>query len=160
MHQWVVAGGLILGPEGLLLVENRRRNGRHDWSTPGGVIDEGETLIEGLTREVVEETGLVVTEWAGPVYRIEADAPGLGWTMRFEAHLAVAYEGELHIDDPDGIVVGAAWVAPGDCDGLLASNHPWVREPLVEWIGERWDDGRSFGYRLDGESGNVVVTRL
>lgn len=160
MREWLVGGGIILGPEGLLLVQNRRRNGHLDWSTPGGVIDEGETLIEGLTREVHEETGLSVTEWAGPVYRLETEAPDLGWHLRFEAHVAVAYEGELHVDDPDGIVVDVAWVDPDVCHGHLESNQPWVREPLLEWLVERWDDGRSFGYRVDGAPGSIVVTRL
>lgn len=161
MREWLVAGGIILGPEGLLLVENRRRNGRHDWSPPGGVIDEGESLIEGLTREVSEETGLTVTSWGGPLYRLETVAPALGWHLRFEAHLALEYSGELHIDDPDGIVVGAAWVDPDLCAPHLESNHPWVREPLLEWLIERWDDGRSFGYRVEGEGpGQTVVTRV
>lgn len=161
MREWLVAGGIILGPDGLLLVENRRRNGRHDWSPPGGVIDEGEGLVEGLTREVREETGLTVTAWAGPLYRLETRAPDLGWHLRFEAHLAVEYSGELSIDDPDGIVVGAAWVDPAVCGEHLATNHPWVREPLVEWLVERWDDGRSFGYHVAGaQPGEMVVTRV
>ena len=58
MRDWLVGGGLILGPRGLLLVRNRRRNGSWDWSPPGGVIDQGETVLVGLTREVAEETGV------------------------------------------------------------------------------------------------------
>ena len=37
-------------------------------------------------------------------------APDMGWRMRCEVHLAVAFDGELHVDDPDGIVVEAAFV--------------------------------------------------
>ena len=65
MRDWLVGGAVIEGPSGLLLVQNRRRDGSFDWSPPGGVIDAGETVLEGIGREVVEETGLVVTEWAG-----------------------------------------------------------------------------------------------
>lgn len=160
MRQWLVGGGVILGPEGLLMVQNRRRNGRHDWSIPGGVIEDDESLLDGLTREVQEESGISVSEWSGPLYRLETEAPSLGWHLRFEAHLALAYDGEIHIDDPDGIVVDATWADPTACHDLLASNSPWVREPLLEWLEERWDDGRSFGYRVDGEPGSIVVTRL
>ena len=47
MRDWVVGGALILSDEGVLLVQNRRRNGSHDWTPPGGVIDEGETPDRG-----------------------------------------------------------------------------------------------------------------
>lgn len=161
MRHWLVGGALIEGPDGLLLVCNRRRNGTCDWSPPGGVIDPGESVLEGLTREVEEETGFVVTEWEGPVYSIEAEAPGLGWHLRAEVHRAVAYGGELVVADPDGIVIDAGFVAPGDCRERLDAGHPWVREPLVEWLAERWAGSRGFGYHIDGDdpSGLAVSRR-
>lgn len=159
VHQWLVGGALIEGPDGLLLVQNRRRNGRVDWSPPGGVIDAGESLIEGLGREVQEETGLVVTAWEGPVYSIEAEAPGLGWHLRVEVHRAVGFEGELVVDDPDGIVVDARFVDPGACADHLTDGHPWVREPLVEWLGERWAGTRGFGYRIEGDDPATLSVR-
>ncbi len=162
MRDWVVGGALILREERLLLVQNRRRNGTHDWTPPGGVIDEGEALIEGLTREVREETGLRVTEWAGPIYEVHCEAPDMGWRLRVEAHLAVAYDGELHVDDPDGIVVDARFVELHECSGLVDGGHPWVREPLGEWLVERWDHAtaRPYGFHVAGsEPGNIVTTR-
>ena len=163
MRQWLVAGGLIEAPEGLLLVQNRRRNGSTDWSTPGGVIEvaEGESLLDGLTREVHEETGITVTEWEGPVYEVEAVAEGLGWVLQVEVHRAVAFTGDLHIDDPDGIVIDAQYVPVGDCVDWLESNALWVREPLAAWLGERWSEPRSYRYRVDGrDRAEVSVVRL
>ncbi len=160
MRQWLVGCGLVLGDRGLLLVRNRRRNGRHDWSPPGGVIDEGETMLAGLTREVSEETGVLVSRWRGPVYEVEVEAPGLGWHLRVEAHLAVDFAGDLSVDDPDGIVVEAAFVDPGACDGHLATNRRWVSEPLAAWLAGGLDDRRLFRYQLDGDDpGRAVVTR-
>jgi 8-oxo-dGTP diphosphatase len=159
MRRWLVGGGLILGDDGLLLVRNRRRNGEHDWSPPGGVIDDGETVIDGLTREVEEETGIVVTRWHGPVYEVEVEAPGLGWHLRVEAHVAVEFAGEVRVDDPDGIVVDAAFVDPLACNGHLAGCHRWVREPLGAWLVERWDAPRRFRYLVDGDDpARAVVT--
>jgi len=150
-----------LGPDGVLLVRNRRRNGSHDWSPPGGVIDEGESLLEGLTREVEEETGLRVTRWAGPVYEIEATANDLGWILRVEVHVAVEYEGELRLEDPDGIVVDARFIAPDACDLHLDGAQRWVREPFQEWLLERWAGSRSYGYRIEGDDArSLAITRL
>ena len=160
MREWLVGGGLILGEGGLLRVRNRRRNGDHDWSPPGGVIDEGETLLAGLTREVEEETGVVVSAWQGPVYEVEVEAPGLGWHLRVEAHVAVDFSGEVRVDDPDGIVVDAAFVDPGACDDHLATCRPCVSEPLGAWLAERWSQPRRFRYVVDGDDpARAVVIR-
>ena len=49
-----------------------------------------------------------VTEWEGPLYEVRATAVEMGWVMRCEVHRALAFEGDLVVDDPDGIVVEAA----------------------------------------------------
>ena len=60
------AGAVIEHGGQILLVENRRADGRVDWSMPGGVVEEGEDPLLGLHREVSEETGLSVAQW-GPL---------------------------------------------------------------------------------------------
>lgn len=165
MRDWVVGGAVIeagvLGDgvpgkptpaDGVLLVENLRRGGSLDWTTPGGVIDPGEDVVTGLTREVREETGLEVVRWGGLLYEIVAEAPGLGWRLRVEVHRAEAVEGRLRVGgDPDGIVVGAEWADIDRCTECLGGSHQWVREPLMEWISERFAAPRSFSYRIDGD---------
>jgi ADP-ribose pyrophosphatase YjhB (NUDIX family) len=160
MRAWVVAAGLIEGPEGIVLVRNRRRDGSLDWSPPGGVIEvhEGESITDGLTREVLEETGLTVDEWDGPVYDVEVVAEGLGWTLRAEAFVARSWHGELSVDDPDGIVVDARFVAVDRWVEHLADSHPWVREPIEGWLAQR--PLTEWRYRIDGEPGAVEVVRL
>jgi 8-oxo-dGTP diphosphatase len=157
VRSWLVAGAVIEGPLGVLLVANRRRDGAVDWSTPGGVIDPGEGVLDGLAREVAEETGLVVTRWDGLLYEIEASAPDLGWDLRVEVHRAAEVEGTLRVDDPDGIVVDACWVPVHDCAGRLEAAHHWVREPLAAWLGERWLASRRFRYRVEGADPRSLV---
>ena len=114
LSEFTVAGALVESPDGLLLVQNQRRNGSLDWSTPGGVIDATDaSVLHGLAREVEEETGLLVTGWEGPVYEVRATALELGWSMRCEVYRALGFDGTLRIDDPDGIVVDACF-APQD----------------------------------------------
>jgi 8-oxo-dGTP diphosphatase len=160
LHDWTVAGGLVETPAGVLLVRNQRRGGHEDWSTPGGVIDADDgSVLEGLTREVEEETGLRVEEWSGPLYEVRAVAPDMGWRMRCEVHLAIAFKGELRVADPDGIVVEAAFVPADDCVDLLATCAPWVREPLCEWLVERWlpESRRDFTYEVRGTSRDSLL---
>lgn len=55
----VAAGGVVVNEEGkILLVRNSYRG---VWEFPGGQIEVGETLIEGLQREILEESGVEVT---------------------------------------------------------------------------------------------------
>ena len=160
MRAWTVAGGLIELDGRLLLVKNQRRDGSLDWTTPGGVVDPGESLIEGLTREVAEETGLTVTDWRGPIWSVEAEAPELGWTLRVEVHRAVDFAGSLAVDDPDGIVVDAAWVDLPGCEECLATSWIPAREPMLAWLGERWTETRTYRYRVEGTDRTGSVIRL
>lgn len=160
MREWLVAAGIIEGPLGILLVHNVRRNGMTDWSTPGGVIEEGEEVTEGLSREVVEETGITVSAWEGPVYSVETLAHDLGWHLRVQVFKASAWTGDLFVDDPDGIVTEARFVALDDCASHLVGNAQWVHEPMCEWLTTRWDGHRHFRYHLAGsDRRSMVVTR-
>jgi ADP-ribose pyrophosphatase YjhB (NUDIX family) len=53
-------GALIFEDEKILLVERGKEPLKGYWSIPGGIVETGEMLIEGIRREVAEETGLDV----------------------------------------------------------------------------------------------------
>jgi 8-oxo-dGTP diphosphatase len=53
-------GAIILRRDRVLLVERAKPPLEGYWSLPGGVLEVGETLEEGVCREVLEETGLEV----------------------------------------------------------------------------------------------------
>lgn len=161
MRAWTVAGGLIEQDGRLLLVRNLRRDGSTDWSTPGGVVDPGEELIEALQREVEEETGLSVTGWEGPLWHVEAEAPDMGWTLRVEVHRATGFAGDIALEDPDGIVVDAAWLDLDGCHEHLATAWIPAREPMLAWLGERWQEPRRFRYRVQGrDRAGATIVRL
>ena len=53
-------GALIFNRDKILLVERGKEPLKGYWSLPGGVLETGETLEQGIIREVREETGLEV----------------------------------------------------------------------------------------------------
>ncbi|MBK6502479.1 MULTISPECIES: NUDIX hydrolase [Candidatus Microthrix] len=160
LRDWTVGGAVIEGPAGVLLVRNHRSGGVVDWSPPGGVIDPGEELIEGLTREVAEETGLVVPRWRGPLYEITCRAPQLGWCLRVVAFGAEYPGGELSFNDPDGIVESGDFFHRTACDEPLAGSPQWVREPLVDYLAHRWAEPRRYAYLIEGtRRSELRVTR-
>ena len=54
----VSAGAVVLNDRGeVLLVKDARKD---VWTFPGGIIEEGEGVLSGVKREVLEETGITV----------------------------------------------------------------------------------------------------
>ena len=59
-HPIVGVGAVIVDGGRALLVRRASEPLMGEWSVPGGVLELGETLRDGVRREVFEETGLVV----------------------------------------------------------------------------------------------------
>ena len=65
----VGVGAVILDGEGrVVLIKRRYEPLKGHWSLPGGMVEVGETLEAALSREMLEETGLVVN--IGPVVEV------------------------------------------------------------------------------------------
>ena len=52
--------GLIISDGYVLLTVRSKEPRKGLWGIPGGVVEVGETLVEAVKREVLEETGLMV----------------------------------------------------------------------------------------------------
>lgn len=66
MEQWletrnlplhfISVAGLVYKDNKVLLIKSNRRG----WEIPGGVLEQGEDILEGLKREIFEESGIIV----------------------------------------------------------------------------------------------------
>jgi 8-oxo-dGTP diphosphatase len=64
----VGVGGVIVADDQVVLIKRKYEPLALRWSIPGGALEVGEPLEEGVARELVEETGLEVR--VGPVIEV------------------------------------------------------------------------------------------
>lgn len=74
----VGVSGVVVHEVRVLLIERGREPLKGRWSLPGGALELGETLAEGVVREVLEETGVRVrpVEMIATLDRIVRDDAG------------------------------------------------------------------------------------
>ena len=74
----VGVAGVVLDGSCVLLVRRGRAPAEGAWSLPGGALRVGERMVDGVAREVWEETGLrvAVTEQVATLDRVVHDAAG------------------------------------------------------------------------------------
>jgi 8-oxo-dGTP diphosphatase len=100
------------------------------WSLPGGALEVGETLIEGVRREVLEETGLEVEPAAmiEVLDRIAHDAEGkVRYHYVLIDYLCRVTGGELRCATD---AVEARWAAQNELEGVADFTVAVIRKAL------------------------------
>jgi len=125
----------------VLLVASRYPNQPEPlWNLPGGRQRQGELLAQTLSREFLEETGLVAHPH-GLAYVSESYDPVSG-THFLNTTFEVRAGGEPALPADDPKLAGLAWVPRRD---LAARIVPAVvREPLLAYL--RGEGRRYFGF--------------
>jgi 8-oxo-dGTP pyrophosphatase MutT (NUDIX family) len=105
--------GLLVADERILLAEHRIRGGGSVWVGPGGGVEAGESLLDALTRELHEETGLHIAE---------EHAPQLVWVQTVELP-------EMRVHGFAGVInhyflIDVEHFAPVSGVGVGAVGHP------------------------------------
>ena len=128
----VGVGAVILDGRRVVLVRRGTEPLKGEWSLPGGVLEVGEMLQQGVAREVMEETGLQVEvlDIAGVFDRILPDSNG---TPQFH-YVLIDYVcrvkgGELRAA---GDVTDARWVSEDELVDyrLTSSTERLIRQVL------------------------------
>ena len=68
------------------------------------------------------------------LYSVDVDFVGRDMTLHAQVFQATGYSGDLHVEDPDNVVVDGRWVSHEQAHSLLDSSPPWVREPLQHHV--------------------------
>lgn len=138
-------GAVIVDRGRVLLVQRGREPSKGKWSLPGGVLELGESLTEGLVREVREETGLEVeaVELVELIDRI-VKQPASEGEGRIRYHYVIAdylcrvTSGQLHAaSDADAV----RWVERAEWN----SHSALLFDPItVRVIEAGWQRARSW----------------
>jgi ADP-ribose pyrophosphatase YjhB (NUDIX family) len=139
-----------------LLVKQAASDEEPHWALPGGIVEDGELVSEGLVREVLEETGIEILELASLAFVLQADSrlpprfrrssgAETGYLATIFTFEAEAWRGGARARDPDGVVLDASFVSRAEAIGRLAAV---------------WWHGVSVRYlRGELEPGSVVLQR-
>lgn len=118
----VAVSAIVIEGEKVLVVERGKPPGEGLWSVPGGRLELGELVKDGVAREVREETGLLVE--VGTLVEV-LERMGETWHYVIHAHVARVIGGELAAGDD---VRAVRWVDEGELAALPTT------EGLVEVI--------------------------
>lgn len=156
----LVAIGILREGNQLVMVRSPSEGGHPRWLLPGGLIEGGELVEEGLKREVREETGVEVIT-AGPLaFLSHIDRPDQNAQTIVFAFAIEKWRGDLSIDDPDGEIEDVALVPLGEACRRLRDNGSWrgVQEPLLACLEGRATPGSAWFYR-EGPNGQQLVVQ-
>ena len=133
----------------------RQQDPYPNWFLPGGRVEQGELLAEGLAREVHEEAGLELLKLGRLAYSTDAvDAVEHSRSVSFVFEVD-EWSGTPHADDPDGVVSEVRWFR---LDEALAhiERVPWhsMREPLIAYLRGTHPVGTVWMYSRRGDEGD------
>jgi ADP-ribose pyrophosphatase YjhB (NUDIX family) len=121
--------------DGLLLCRHEKA-GKEYWLLPGGGVDSGESLVEAVRRELLEEVGIEEElPLEGPVAIVDSISPAHSLVQRHVVHIIFA--GDLTgrsleaVTSQDIAVRGHRLFSLGDLDDIVL--HPPIQRFLARW---------------------------
>jgi 8-oxo-dGTP diphosphatase len=126
----------ILRRGGRVLLCRHEKGGKQYWLLPGGGVNSGESLVDALHRELVEEVGIEEElPVEGPVAIVDSIAPQRSFAAKHVVHIIFA--GDLGdrsleaVSSRDAAVRGHRLFAVGELDEIVL--HPPIQRFLARW---------------------------
>lgn len=139
-------GAVVVDRERVLLVRRGTEPLKGRWSLPGGLLELGESLADGVVREVKEETGLVVevVELVELLDRIHREGERIRYHYVIADYLCRVAGGELlAASDADAVrwVERAEWNSHSALQlepvTVMVIEKAWQRVRVLECEGDK-----------------------
>jgi 8-oxo-dGTP diphosphatase len=126
----------ILRREDRILLCRHEKGGKEHWLLPGGGVNSGESLVDALHRELLEEVGIKdELPVEGPVAIVDSIAPQRSFAAKHVVHIIFA--GDLGdrslemVSSRDAAVRGHRLFGVSDLDEVVL--HPPIQRFLTRW---------------------------
>ncbi len=113
----------IIEHAGKILMVREEQEGRIAWDIPAGGLDEGETIYEGVIREVYEESGLSLNN---PIHKKVLQYIEKGrTTVNFLFHVELMDKPQIHTlnQDTDEEILDIDWFSREQVKKMIMSSE-------------------------------------
>lgn len=163
------AAGILRRGDEIVLVREAAPGEEPSWALPGGMIEDGELVTEGLAREVLEETGLRIGGVDRLAFVTQVDVrqrhrhPGPlenGYLITVWTFEIGSWSGEPAVGDPDGFVSEVAVVPLAEASTRLESGPKSESGLVGPYVRGEVEPGSLHAFRRHEDGGLEAVASV
>jgi len=118
---FIVVLAVVRDADRFLLIEESKARVRGTWNIPGGRLEDGESLLDAVVREVREESGLLVTP-RGLLYVDQLRSEGTDAPDRLRFVFSAVVHGGVLKTEADEHSQRAAWLTRAELSTVKLRN--------------------------------------